>query len=218
MVEDSAGVPHTIATKGADAAEKTLGLIICPSGKMDAQKDEIIDKCNEWIGQFKNGYLPRRSVWTLFWRQLWSSLRWDIGTFQFTQKETEDILGPIYYQLLPYLGVNRNITKEWQTLPLEYLGLGLPKFGLEMTIGKINLLLQNFDEQTPLGMSMQASYEQLELELGVGGCAFQQSFATLGHLATKSWVKYVWEGAELHGAKIEYSQTKKLLLQQVNDE
>ena len=50
VVEDSAGVPHTIATKGADAAEKTLGLITCPFGKMDAQKDVIIDKCNEWIG------------------------------------------------------------------------------------------------------------------------------------------------------------------------
>ena len=72
MVDDSAGVPHTIATKGADAAGKTLGLITCPSGKMDAQKEAIIDKCNEWIGRVKNGYLPRRSVWMSFWSQLWS--------------------------------------------------------------------------------------------------------------------------------------------------
>ena len=56
------------------------------------------------------------------------------------------------------------------------------------------------------------------MELRVGGCAFQQTYATLGHLATKIWVKSVWEGAECHGAKIECSRMKKLPLQRVNDE
>ena len=60
---------------------------------------------------------------------------------------------------------------------------------------------------------MRVSYEKLQLQLGVGGCFFQQSFATLGHLATKSWVNSVCEGAEHHGAKIECLQIVILPLQ-----
>ena len=82
-----------------------------------------------------------------------------MGTFQFTQEELTNILQPTLFKLLPFIGVNRHITKEWRTLPVEFLGLGFPDLTVEQPIQQLNTLLQSFSEKTPLGTYLRATYE-----------------------------------------------------------
>ena len=45
-----------------------------------------------------------------------------------SSKELQTSYQDLYYKMLPPLGVNSNIGKEWKTLPERYQGLGLPNF------------------------------------------------------------------------------------------
>jgi hypothetical protein len=52
----------------------------------------------------------------------------------------EDAFKSIWYKLLPSLCVNRNITKEYRMLPLQFQGLALPNPNIDALIKKIHLL------------------------------------------------------------------------------
>ena len=208
---------HPITPLGQNEAVKTLGLKTTPIGNMSNQHQEILDTCEEWINKVRNGYLPRQSVWTDFWCQLWCSIRWDMGTFQFTEFELKEILQPTLYKLLPFIWVNRHITKEWQTLPVECLGLGVPDLPVEQPIQQLNTMMQNFSEKTPLGTYLQATYEQLVLEIGIEPNILQEPFSKFGFLATKSWIKSAWKGADAHGARFTIQDYRELLLRQINN-
>ena len=90
------------------------------------------------------------------------------------------------------MGCNRRIKKEWRTIPYEFLGLGLPHYSLEQLIGQTNLLLQHFSTGKLLGNLMKNTYEQLQIELGLGGCAFHQQWSQFKDLATDGWMKSIW--------------------------
>ena len=69
-----------------------------PKGTGTKQLDVIREKCDEWAGFVTNGYLPRQSVWTAFWVQLWPALKYGIGMNAFQQQEMKSLLYPNIYK------------------------------------------------------------------------------------------------------------------------
>ena len=57
-----------------------------------------------------------------------------------SSKILQDAYQKLYYKMLPLLDVNRNISKEWRTLPERYQGLGLPDFEVHSFSKKFHFL------------------------------------------------------------------------------
>ena len=77
--------------------------------------------------------------------------------------------------------------------------MGLFDLTTETTAATINSLFQHYGTDTPVGITLQATLENLQIELGVRGCPLDYDFDTWGHLATNCWVKSLWEKVDHFG-------------------
>ena len=137
--------------------------------------------------------MPTRSVWTSYKLQLWASVRYGLGASSASIKELEEGLGSADFYLLSKLGVVRTISKELRYIPPTYGGIGLYDLTCETTGATLNSLLQHYGTETPLGIYLTASLENMQIELGVQHCPFLYDFNKWGDLATDCWVKALWE-------------------------
>ena len=78
--------------------------------------------------------------------------------------------------------------------------MGLHSLPVEATVGSINAFLQHYGTETPLGLYLKASLENLQLDLGVSRCPLEYDYDIWSGLATNSWVKALWE--RIHKFKI----------------
>ena len=95
-------------------------------------------------------------------------------------------LGSADYYLLSKLGVVRNAKKELRYIPAAYGGFGLYDLTCETAGATLNSLLQHYGTETPLGIYLMATLENLQVELGVQHCPLRYDFKKWGELATHS--------------------------------
>ena len=105
-------------------------------------------------------------------------------------------------QLLMFLGVNRNVKREWQTMHRAFGGIGLFSFPVEQTIGMINMLIQHYGAGTTLAKKMSTSIEALQLAIGCTGSPFVKNYEELYLLATLCWTKSLWGGVHYYKFRI----------------
>ena len=74
----------------------------------------------------------------------------------------------LYRKLLPAIGVDRNLPKEFRHATLMFQGLGLPEVVVEQTIEMVGYFLMHGAADTLTGEAMRASSEQVQIEVGVG--------------------------------------------------
>jgi len=85
--------------------------------------------------------------------------------------------------------------------------MGLYDLPTETTIATLNSFLQHYGTGSSLGVTLQASLENLQMELGVANCPFDYDYDTWHHLATESWVKALWEKIDTMGIDLELEYT-----------
>ena len=103
--------------------------------------------------------MPAKWAWTSYYLQLWTKLRYGLGTNSSPVAElkgmeaTGDRLRTIYRNMLSYLGVNKNIMAEWRHLYTSFGGIGLRKLLTEVVIARINLFIQHYNTPSTLGVA-----------------------------------------------------------------
>ena len=98
-----------------------------------------------WDDRMSTGELPRRDAWMSVFVQLLPGINWGLVAVVLTPKALQKYCHDLYYKILPLLGVNRNIGKEWRTIPERYQGLGLPDFEVHVLSEKVHFLQQQWD-------------------------------------------------------------------------
>ena len=161
------------------------------------------ERIEDWMKKIKNGALPTRSVWTSYTHQLWAGLRYGLGASSASLNKLQDGLGSSDYYLISSLGAVRSIAKEWRYLPAAFCGMGLFDLTTETTIATLNSFLQHYGTSSSFGITLLASMEHLQMELGVQECPFNYEYDTWQHLATDSWVKALWEKIDNMGINLE---------------
>jgi hypothetical protein len=126
-------------------------------------------------------------------------------------------MGAIYYKALPHLGFNRHITTEFRTLPSSFQGIGLRHWSIEKLAKDITVLLRHWKSTTTLGQAFQLLYEAFQMEVGLDGNIFTQSFTDFGHLATHSWFKILWQYASQYQVQVIFHPQYQLLPTRSND-
>lgn len=71
-----------------------------------------------------------------------------------SQQQLDEAFIDWYYTFLPALGVTRSINKGWQTLPLQYQGLGLPVMSIEKLSLSLQYLQKHWGSTTPYGQAL----------------------------------------------------------------
>jgi hypothetical protein len=137
--------------------------------------------------------------------------------------QVDEAFAAWYFTILPALGVNRNITREWRTLPTKYQGLGLPQMSLEKLAISLQYLQRNWGRATSMGQILRSSFELTQIEVGLSGNFLLRNYSTFGGLATHTWFKVLWEYAHLYGVTVDLGdvevppvrQRDKVLMEEV---
>lgn len=113
------GTREGIALLPATASRVTLGIATSPDGddtfhlsapgKPKDKWKSISTRAQIWLNRLKNAHLPSKYSWVSYRFQLWSSVRYGLGTLSAPLAAFGELTTNFAYQALAYLGVNRNI-------------------------------------------------------------------------------------------------------------
>ncbi len=191
------GTQAPISHGQVTTAEKSLGVWSAIDGNNSKHiKEKVTGTTTNWINRMQNAHLPARMGWIAYRFKLWVSIRYGIATLAIPLAKARRILCTKNFLCLSFLGVNRNVKREWRTMHRTFGGIGLFSFPVKQTIGMINMLIQHYGAGTTLAKKMSASIEALRLEIGCIGSPFVKNYEELQLLATLGWTNSLWE--QLH--------------------
>ena len=144
----------------------------------------------DWADCFAVKPLPRRDAWFSFDHQLFMSMSWGIAAVVFPPEKLEEIMQSLYYHLLPFLRVNRCITKEWRMLSAQFYGLSLPNFVVVAFAKKVFYVQCHWGATDAPGYMLQWAYENFVLKDGLYGDPFDWDYERSNSLSTEgTWTK-----------------------------
>ena len=175
-------------------AIKSLGVFSSPRVGHKEHLIYIRDKVEEWLIKMSNGHLPAALAWMSYLHQLWSSVRYALGTLTNCLDDADKCLEGTDYKMLSLLGINRHIKKGWRRLPHLFGGIGLLSLPIEQHICRVNLFCQHFGSTSTIGQKLLTSLHWLQMQIGCSGNPLLFDYSIWGHLVTPSWVTSFWEG------------------------
>jgi hypothetical protein len=91
--------------RAVDNAQKTLGVVTCPSGNSMGSLQQMREKTQKWLDSQTAGHLHRRMMWFSVGCQLWPLVKYGLCCSMATLPELETDLLPFYGKMLPLSGV-----------------------------------------------------------------------------------------------------------------
>jgi hypothetical protein len=180
--QDDTRVP--IHLKAISDPEKKLGVYTCPTGNLSYHVAHILTTGSQYTERLGSRRLLARDAWMGTHYQLFPKLIYGAAAITNSPQKLEDAFKSIWYKLLPFLHVNRNILKEYRMLPLRFQGLALLNPNIDALSKKIHLLQLHWDTGSTLGRMLHQAYQVFQVEAGLGGNNFSRSFISFGRLAT----------------------------------
>ncbi len=188
------GSPATISQAEVSMAEKALGVWSTVNGDDKRHLlNNITGRFMKWTSKMTNGHLPAWLSWIAYKFKLWPGIRYGLATLAMPLSLAQATLQKENFCILPFMGINWNMKREWQTLHRAFGGIGLFDLAVEHTIGMINNFIQHYGAGTTVAMKFSASLEALQLELGCIGNPLDKDYEKSNCLAMNSWVKSFWE-------------------------
>jgi ribonuclease HI len=200
------GPPVPIVTHDVSTASKMLGVHFSPAGNSAVHVEHMVQKGLDWVDSLRTKPVASGDAWLSFYLQLYPGLSWGLVTVCMHPKRLDAQIQRIYSKALPSLGVNRNIKREWRTLPEQYQGLGMPNFPLVALADKLSFLLGNWGfyglaHSDALAMA----YENFLVEVGLYGSPLDWSYEDYGHLATgETWFGNLWHLVHVFGVRLSF--------------
>jgi hypothetical protein len=99
------GTMALIKHRAVDDAQKTLGVVTCPSGNSMGSLQQMREKTKKRLDSLTAGRLHRQMMWFSVGCQLWPLVKYGLCCSMATLPELEMVLLPFYRKMLPLGGV-----------------------------------------------------------------------------------------------------------------
>jgi hypothetical protein len=150
-----------------DNAQKTLGVVTCPSGNSNGSLCQMNEKEQKWLDSLTAGRLHCRMMWFSVDHPLWPLVWYGQCCSMATLPELESVLLSFYGKMLPLRGIVSKANRGICQLDRGFYGAGFPHPGVEATAKQANKLLMHYGCHTALGTELQSSLEVLVADLGL---------------------------------------------------
>jgi hypothetical protein len=120
------GTQVQMQLKTVSDPEKKLGVYTCLMGNFSHHVAQLLTTGLEYVERLGAWRLLARDAWMGTHYQLLPKLIYGAAAVTYSSQKLEEAFQSIWYELLPSLCVNRNITKEYRMFLLWYQGLALP--------------------------------------------------------------------------------------------
>jgi hypothetical protein len=193
------GTAAPISHKAVDDAQKTLGVVTCPSSSSSGSLHQMKEKTQKWLDSLTAGQLHRQMMWFSVSQKLWPSVKYGLCCSMATLPELDTALLLFYEKMLPLGGMVRKANQGIRQLDRGFFRAGFPHPGVEATVEQTNKLLMHYGCHTALGDELQTLLELLVVDLGLSFQPFCVSYNHYGNWVTMCWLKRVWEKVDCYG-------------------
>jgi hypothetical protein len=182
--------------------EKALSIWSTVSSNDNKHLEEnVTGRVGSLISRMHNGHLSTRLGWMAYRFKLWPGIQYGLATLAIPLTAAQCVLLQENFHSLLFLGVNKNVKREWRTIQRAFVEIGLFSFAIEHIISMVNMFIQHYGAGTMLTKKFTMSLKALQLELGCTGNPLWQNFDEKDLLATECWMKSFWE--HLHHYRFE---------------
>lgn len=182
---------------------KAVNVLQVVDGNMDTQAEALLKKVDDMETKLHDGWVPHRMAWQGMRTMIWPSICYPLPALTLTEAEAEPITIRLYKLAFPALGTSRSLPRVYRFAPACLQGLDLPNVKIKQEIAKLGKLLVHSETQSLTGQLMEASLEQVQLEVGIRIPLLEAPFEDYGMLCTNCWFKQLWDFVLTHDIVVE---------------
>ena len=180
QILDDDGVVQSIQRYDLDQTREGLGVYVCPDGSWTLQLEELQKKVTKWGTRIRNSSLTLKECYVSATTAMFKTILHSLPACSFTRKECK-------------LGLSKKFPLVYRFVPHKLQGLGLLQIYVHIIIEKLKFFLPHMTQTTQLGLSLQASLETIQIEVGSSTQFFSLGFHTYVFLTPISWMSILWE-------------------------
>ena len=193
LVRDDDGLYQKVQRVDVYEGKKGLGLRFAANGCMDAELEYLKKASVKWAADIHNSYLDRKTSALALTTTISGTWAYPSPATNFTRKQAETLMKPVFKSILPKMGVNRHLPKAYRYAPLSHHGLAAPDYFTNQGVDHIITLVSHMVKNTYVGDLIEATLEIAALEIGMGENIFHLPYDVYSPLLTESWIKVPWQ-------------------------
>ena len=193
LVQDDEGKYQRIQRVDVREGQKGLGLRFDATGCMHDELKYLKGQSEQWALDIQYSYLDKRTSALALTSTIFGTWSYPSPATNFTRKQAELLLKPIFKVILPKIGINRHLPKAYRYAPLSHHGLEMHDYFVDQGIDHIVTLLLHMAKDTFVGELVEATLEIAAIELGTGQNVFDLPYYSYSQFLTDSWIKIPWQ-------------------------
>ena len=134
------------------------------SGENTKQIEETIKKHLEKIRKIQTSSLEKKVVWRGMIGVIWASMRYGLPAYAIKKEEGNKLIKEIFRPLLNAIGVHSKFPTDIMTLPVKYMGLGIPDPYVEGGITRVKWFINHMGADTLTAKYMDFSLQNMMIE------------------------------------------------------
>ena len=192
-IEDKDGNRIPLPPCEVDEAKRILGVYLAPHDKGKGQTKALQLKAQTWATYASMRKINPTYAWEGINSGITKGIEWPLAASTLSEDQCSQIMASILKVALRASGIQWRLPRKILYGSTDVLGIGYRNLFVTMGIKRLLFLVNHASKDSSTGQLIQATYQQLQLELGLPGQVFDWNFDHYHHLIMDdTWIDATW--------------------------
>jgi len=187
------GDPQVITRHKANVANEALGIQTRPDGKMQDERDCLLQKASQWAEAVRAKQLSQSETWYCAQSTIMKTLEYPLVATSLSRSDVDTIMAPILKAILPKLGIQKKIPHSLLYGSTSVQGFNLKDPWVTQLVEHLQATMLHQYRDAPSADLHVENMELLQCHVGSAVPFWELTFDLYGCLAPRSWMKATWE-------------------------
>ena len=169
-------------------AKGTLGIFVSMDGNTKDQINHLLSKTRHMAEHLRTSRVEKREAWYTFTAALLKTIEYPMKATRLTKPQWEKMMVPLLSISLQNSGISQKFPRVIVHTAKQYNGLGILHPWYKQQLKHLQTLIGEISNNTPTGILLQASAEQLHLEIGLPGTFKDVPWNRFKKTLTSTWL------------------------------
>ena len=203
VVRDKHNVPITLTRYEPNEAQRVLGVYLAPIDNGKKQAKILRQKGEDWASYARSRKINPSHAWTGLLAGIMKGISWPLAATTLTKEQCKTIMVPVHKTGLRAAGIQWKLPRKMLHGSPDVLGIGLMNIYTKMGIERLLTLVNQAHRPSINGCNFRATYQQLQLEMGLPGNLFRWKYSEWSDVPTKTWIAANWQFATESGILVD---------------
>ena len=216
-IEDKDGNIIPLPRCEFNEAKRILGVHLSPYDKGKGQTQALKLKVDTWATYASTRKINPTFAWVGINSGIMKGVEWPLPACTLSEEQCSEIMSGMLKVALRAAGIQWRLPRKILYGSIDVLGIGYHNLYVTMGIRRLLILVNHASKDSSTGTLIQATYQQLQVELGLPGQIFDWTFDHYAHLITdETWIGANWQFASKYKIAVN-TQSPPLKKRRVHD-